>query len=76
MAEKIPLYEEILLTIPQAAALLHTRTDIIRSYISAGLIKPLRLGEVKIRRAELDRFLREAEGYDLKDPYNIKEFAL
>ena len=73
---ELPLDREIILTIPQAAQLIHTNQQRVRSLIRAGYIKALKLGELKIRRQELDRFLEEAEGYDLNDLDDVKTIEM
>ena len=72
MTERTHLTDEILLTIPQAAKLMHTDVGLTRKLVKNGHIKCLKLGELKIRRAEIDRFLKDAEGYDYKDPDNVR----
>ena len=76
MESKNTIFDEILLSIPQAAQLLHTRTDKIRELIKKGYIKALRLNEVKIRRQEIDRFLKEAEGKDYYDISDVRELKI
>lgn len=73
---ELPLDREIILTIPQAAQLIHTNQQRVRNLIKAGYIKALKLGEMKIRRQELDRFLEEAEGYDLNDLDDVKTIEM
>lgn len=73
---ELPLDREIILTIPQAAQLIHTNQQRVRSLIRAGYIKALKLGELKIRRQEIDRFLKEAEGYDLNDLDDVKTIEM
>ena len=66
------LKDEILLTIPQVAKLIHTDVNKVRGYVRSGKLKALKLGELKVRREEVDRFLREAEGLDYTDIDNIR----
>lgn len=70
------IYNDILLSVPQAAFLMHTDVNRVRQLIKTGHIKALKLGELKIRRAEIDRFLKEAEGKDFSDLSNVKELGL
>lgn len=70
------LYDEILLTIPQAAILMHTDINKVRSLVKKGYIRGLKLKGLKIRRAEIDRFLKDAEGKDFSDLENVKELVL
>lgn len=52
-----------LLTIDEVAAELKLHPDTIRRYIREGKLKPTRVGgtAIRIRRSELDRFIREGE---------------
>jgi excisionase family DNA binding protein len=52
-----------LLTIDQVAAELQLHPDTIRRYIRQGKLKQTKIGgtAVRIRRSELDRFIREGE---------------
>lgn len=63
----LPLDREILLSVPQAASLMHTQPARVRVLLKNGYLKALKLGELKIRRAEIDRFLEEAEGKDFSE---------
>ena len=68
--------EPILLTVKEAAAVLQTDQPTIRRLISKGLLRGLKLGRLKVRRAELERFCEWAEGKDLNDLDNIKELLV
>ena len=66
-----PLY-----TMAEAAKLLHiSRGDVYRLY-HAGLLRCLKLGSLKVRGEELERFLRDMEGKDASDPYNVRDIAI
>ena len=73
--EEIPLTEKILLTIPEIATLTKSNVSKIRELVHAGLLTSLKLGEVKVRRTDLDAFLEKYSGYDLSDVNNIKKLA-
>lgn len=66
--------EDILFTVKEASKLLKTDEATIRRLISKGYMKALRLGRIKIRKIEIERFAEWAEGKDLNDLDNIKEF--
>lgn len=66
--------EDILFTVKEASKLLKTDESTVRRLISKGYIKALRLGRIKIRKVEIERFTEWAEGKDLNDLDNIKEF--
>ncbi|EES50614.1 helix-turn-helix domain-containing protein [Clostridium botulinum] len=65
--------EDILFTVKEASKLLKTDEPTIRRLISRGLMKALRLGRIKIRKVEIERFAEWAEGKDLNDLDDIKE---
>ena len=65
--------EDILYTIPEAAEAMKTSQGCVHNLRKAGLLKCLKLGSYKVRRAELERFLQEYEGKDVTDPYNVKD---
>ena len=56
-----------LLTASEAADVLSIGINTMYKLLNSGLIKYMVLGKKKIRSSELDRFMREYEGYDLSD---------
>ncbi|NFO15202.1 helix-turn-helix domain-containing protein [Clostridium botulinum] len=65
--------EDILFTVKEASKLLKTDEPTVRRLINKGLMKALRLGRIKIRKVEIERFAEWAEGKDLNDLDDIKE---
>ena len=65
--------EDLLFTVEESAKLLKTDKPTIRRLVSKGFIKALKLGRLKIRKVELERFVQWAEGKDLSDLDNIKD---
>ena len=65
--------ETLLFTVPEVSKILKVVQPTVRRLIDKGLIKALRLGRIKVRKKEIDRFLEWAEGKDLNDLDNIKE---
>lgn len=65
--------EDILFTVKEASQLLKTDEPTIRNLINKGFLKGLKLGRLKIRKVEIERFLSWAEGKDLSDLDDIKE---
>lgn len=59
---------EELLTVREAAQVLRTNVDYVHALRRAGLLRFLKLGQFKVRRSELDRFIRESEGHDVTHP--------
>ncbi len=72
----VRLIDRPLLTVAQAAKLLQTDERNVRALLKSGRLRGLRIGAMKIRRKELDRFLEASEGYDMNDPWNPKEFTV
>lgn len=67
--ESIPM----LLNVKEVAALLKTNVDYVHRLRKAGLLPFLKLGQYKVRKQALERFLAEYEGKDLTDPFSVKE---
>lgn len=65
--------EDILFTTKETAKLLKTDDPTVRRLISKGFLKALKLGRLKVRKVEIERFLNWAEGKDLTDLDNIAE---
>ena len=64
---------ELLVTVKQASKLLQTDEPTVRRLIEKGFLKALKLGRLKIRMVELERFLEYAEGKDFTDLDNVVE---
>lgn len=63
---------ELLYTVQEVATLIKCNVGYVHKLRKNGLLKFMKLGSYKCRAAELERFLKEAEGKDLTDPENIK----
>ena len=63
----------MLLNAKEVAAVLKTNVDYVHRLRKAGLLPFLKLGQYKVRRQALERFLAEYEGKDLTDPFSVKE---
>ena len=63
--------EDVLFTVKETAKLLKTDEPTVRKLVNKRLLKALKLGRLKIRKAEINRFLEWAEGRDLTDLDNI-----
>jgi len=64
--------EEILYTVSETADLLKCNVSYIHKLRKAGLLPFLKLGSYKCRRTALLKFLRDFEGMDLTDPFNVQ----
>ena len=65
----------MLYTVKEAAQILKCNTDYVHRLRRSGLLKFMKLGSLKVRKSELERFLEESEGKDLTDPDNVTELA-
>ncbi|SHK45878.1 helix-turn-helix domain-containing protein [Tepidibacter formicigenes] len=63
-----------LLKIREVAQILRVNTNKVYDLIKAGHITALKLGELKVTRFELERFIREANGKDFSDLDNVKTY--
>lgn len=63
--------EDMLYTVPEVAEIIKTNANYVHKLRKCGLLKFMKLGSYKCRKAELERFLLEAEGYDLTDPEKV-----
>jgi len=63
----------IIYTVKEVAELLKTNVDYVHALRKAGLLPFLKLGQYKVRRQALLDFLCKYEGYDLTNPYYVKE---
>ena len=64
---------ELIYTVKEVASILKTNVDYIHSLRKAGLLPFLKLGQYKVRKQALIDFLCKYEGYDLTDPFYVKE---
>ncbi|NFH89140.1 MULTISPECIES: helix-turn-helix domain-containing protein [unclassified Clostridium] len=65
--------EDILFTVKEASKLLKTDEPTVRKLIEKGILRALKLGRLKVRKVEIERFLGWAEGKDLNDLDDIKD---
>ncbi|WP_163468529.1 helix-turn-helix domain-containing protein [Fusobacterium sp. IOR10] len=62
----------LLFTVTEASRLLKTNRNYVYKLIESKQLKVLKLGSLKIRKEELERFINESEGLDLSDPFDVK----
>ena len=65
--------DTLLYTVPEVAEVLKTNTAYVYRLKDAGLLKFMKLGRLKCRREAVEEFLRKYDGYDITDPFEIKE---
>lgn len=63
-------------TVKQVSEILQVNVNRVYDLIRAGLLPALKLGNLKIREASLENFLKDYDGMDLSDLYNIKKLDL
>ncbi len=63
--------DDLVFTVKEASILLKTDETTVRRLIDKGFLKALKLGRLKVRRAEIERFLVWAEGKDFTDLENV-----
>lgn len=71
--ERLNQENQILYTVKEVASLLKTNIDYVHSLRKAGLLPFLKLGQYKVRKQALLDFLCKYEGYDLTNPFCVKE---
>lgn len=64
--------ESMLYTVKECAAILKCGVPYVYQLKKAGLLRFMKLGNLKCRKEELQRFLKEMEGMDATDPFNVK----
>lgn len=62
-----------LLTVKEVAEILKCNKNFVHKLRNAGLLTFIKLGSYKCRRETLDEFLRNYDGMDLTDPFNVRE---
>ena len=64
---------EMLYTVPEVAEILKVNTDYVYKLQRSGLLKFMKMGRWKCRKATLEEFLLKYDGMDITDPFHIKE---
>ncbi|OOM48580.1 helix-turn-helix domain protein [Clostridium beijerinckii] len=67
--------EPVLYTVSEAAELLKINRNSVYDLLKKNVIRGLKLGSLKITRAELMKFLEESNGKDLSNLEDIKELT-
>lgn len=62
-----------LLTVSEVAQILKTNKNYVYALHNAGLLRFIKLGSYKIRRETLQEFLEKYDGFDVTNPFEIKE---
>lgn len=75
MKEEQVMQPKMLYTLREVAQIIGSNEPYVQNLRKAGLLKCIQLGRYKVRHEELERFLRENEGMDLRDPFNVKPIS-
>lgn len=75
MKEEQVMHPKMLYTLREVAQLIGSNEAYVQNLRKAGLIKCIQLGRYKVRHEELERFLRDNEGMDLRDPFNVRPIS-
>lgn len=67
--------ENTLYTVDEVATVIKTNVNYVYNLIKSGHLEALKLGRLKVRKSEVERFLKEAQGYDYSDPNDVKELV-
>lgn len=65
--------EDYLMSVLEVTKRLKTNKALVYELINRKLLSAIKLGSLKIRNSEVNRFLKEYDGKDLTDLENIKE---
>ena len=71
---KMAKYDE-LLTVQEVMVILKTSKNRVYSLLKSGILPFLKLGDCKVRRMDLEKFMEKYSGYDLSDLENPKKIA-
>ena len=67
--------EDMLYTVNEVAEILKTNVDYVYRLQRTGLLRFLKIGRLKCRRATLEEFIAKYDGMDITDPENIKPLS-
>lgn len=64
---------EMVYTVKEVAAILKTNIDYVYKLHRSGILRFMKIGNLKCRKETLEAFLQKYDGYDISDPMNIKK---
>lgn len=64
--------EDELLTVKEVAKILKTNVAYVYTLHRAGILRFMKVGSLKCRKTTLEKFLKDYEGMDISDPYNVQ----
>lgn len=62
-----------LLTVQEVAKLLKTNKNYVYKLNQAGLLRFMKLGNLKCTEASVQEFLQKYDGFDLTNPFEVKK---
>lgn len=65
--------EEMLYTAKEVSQILKCNVDYVHKLRKSGLLRFMKLGQFKVRKSTLEKFLSDYDGKDITDPNNIIE---
>lgn len=63
-------------TVSEVAGILGCAPDYVYKLRDAGLLRFIKIGRWKCRESTLQAFLEKYDGFDISDPYNVKELEV
>lgn len=64
---------ELLYTVKEVSKLLKCNVDTVHNLRKSGLLPFMKLGQYKIRKEALEEFLKQHEGKDVTNPFQVKD---
>lgn len=63
----------LLYSVEEVAIVLKSNKDYVYNLIKAGVLPAIKLGRLKVLKSTLEQFLKEYEGKDLSNPFNVAD---
>nr|WP_038263270.1 helix-turn-helix domain-containing protein [Peptoclostridium litorale] len=67
---------DYLYTVSETAKILRMNPNAVYDLIKKNLLSATRLGRIKVRKKEIEKFMERIDGKDLSDLDNVKELKL
>lgn len=67
--------EDMVYTVEEVAVIMRTSKQYVYSLVNAHQLRVLKIPHTRIRKSELERFLKDNEGMDLSNPTEPKEIS-
>ncbi|KDR95936.1 DNA binding domain-containing protein, excisionase family [Peptoclostridium litorale DSM 5388] len=76
ISEPYPMPSDYLYTVSETAKILRMNPNAVYDLIKKNLLSATRLGRIKVRKKEIEKFMERIDGKDLSDLDNVKELKL